>query len=336
MFSACCARLRVEARAAAEGKEEGCRQSIEGDKLMSGIVEPPDLAAAAATLVRRLGGAWRPGGAMCRCPAHEDRRPSLSVRVGTTSLLFKCFAGCTGAEVLRAVRRLDLAVPVSKFSGSRSTEPPATGFAGAARQLWDGSVPLSSSRGAAYLAARGLALQPPELRFHPHTPLGRGRLVRFRPAIIAAVREGRMLVAVQRLFLAFDRPVLATDLENPKLTLGRPGAGAVQLSRVRTTLGLAEGIETALSAATLLDIPVWAVLGNERLSRIEIPPEVERLVLLPDNDRPGRLAERLARKRYAGRVPCIRTIWPWDGHNDWNDVLRAGGKGAGNGVRRTS
>ena len=297
---------------------------------------PDALETAAAELVQRLGSVWRSPGAMCRCPAHDDRTPSLSVRIGSKSLLFKCFAGCSATEILRAVRRLDLTVPILAAPAASSVEPASAGLAGAAHRLWDQSVPLAGSPGEAYLTSRGLSLRPPELRFHARTPLGRGRQLRFRPAIIAAVRTGRTLVAVQRLFLASDRPALADDLTNPRLMLGRPGGGAVQLCRAGTTLALAEGIETALSAAALLDLPVWAVLGNERLPRIAIPPQVERLVLLPDDDAAGALGERLARGTYASQVLRIETIWPWDGHNDWNDVLRAGGKAAGHGVRRTS
>jgi hypothetical protein len=38
-----------------------------------------------------------------RCPAHEDRSPSLSVREGHSSIMVKCFAGCTFLEVAAAV-----------------------------------------------------------------------------------------------------------------------------------------------------------------------------------------------------------------------------------------
>ncbi len=38
-----------------------------------------------------------------RCPAHADRRPSLSVREGERGLLIKCWAGCTVAEVVAAL-----------------------------------------------------------------------------------------------------------------------------------------------------------------------------------------------------------------------------------------
>jgi hypothetical protein len=38
-----------------------------------------------------------------RCPAHKDRSPSLSVREGHSSIMVKCFAGCTFFEVAAAV-----------------------------------------------------------------------------------------------------------------------------------------------------------------------------------------------------------------------------------------
>jgi hypothetical protein len=50
--------------------------------------------------VRRTGnGRW-----VCRCPAHEDRSPSLSVReLDDGRLLLHCFAGCEVQSVLDAV-----------------------------------------------------------------------------------------------------------------------------------------------------------------------------------------------------------------------------------------
>lgn len=38
-----------------------------------------------------------------RCPAHEDRSPSLSVRAADDRVLLHCFGGCTVDEVLAAL-----------------------------------------------------------------------------------------------------------------------------------------------------------------------------------------------------------------------------------------
>src|SRR5436309_3419387 len=38
-----------------------------------------------------------------QCPAHEDRRPSLSIKQARDRTLIHCWAGCTAAEVVAAV-----------------------------------------------------------------------------------------------------------------------------------------------------------------------------------------------------------------------------------------
>src|SRR3546814_20948719 len=45
-------------------------------------------------LVGALGGTWHGRTAMCLCPAHADRTPSLSIRQGDRGILVTCFAGC--------------------------------------------------------------------------------------------------------------------------------------------------------------------------------------------------------------------------------------------------
>ena len=55
--------------------------------------------------VRRTG----PGTWLARCPAHDDRRPSLSIREAHDGwVLVHCFSGCGGADVV-AQLGLDLA-----------------------------------------------------------------------------------------------------------------------------------------------------------------------------------------------------------------------------------
>ncbi|HUD91279.1 toprim domain-containing protein, partial [Sphingobium sp.] len=162
------------------------------------------------------------------------------------------------------------------------------------------------------------------LRFHGATPLGGGMDVRFLPAILAAVVEADQIVAVQRIFLQPNgRPALLTKF---KRTLGSLGAGAVQIQPAQTVLGLAEGVESAASAGTLLGIPVWATLGAERFDRVAIPQSVKRLVLLADNDRAGRRAVAKAKARYMRPGRRVITLWPPAPYNDWNELHRAGGE----------
>src|SRR3546814_3055409 len=76
--------------------------------------------------------------------------------------------------------------------------------------------------------------------------------------------------------------------------------GAVRLfDPVEGRLGLAVGIESALAAKALTQIPCWASLGNERFGLVSIPESVRELHLFVDHDAGGELAEERARSAYA-------------------------------------
>ena len=96
----------------------------------------------------------------------------------------------------------------------------------------------------------------------------------------------------------------------------------IRLGGVAPCLGLAEGLETALSATALFGLPCWATLGTERFRLVSLPPQVTRLVLFLDNDRGGRRAEALAREAFAYLAVEVR--YPRRRGTDWNDVLCAG------------
>lgn len=291
-----------------------------------------DLESAGAYLVHRLGGTWHRKSGMCRCPAHDDQSPSLSVRVGRSRLLFKCFAGCDRRDVLRAIYRLGPQTLEAIGSGAPPNEGLDDWRQWRARELWSESRSLQGSIGQTYLRNRSVDICPASLRFNDRTPLGKRSAAIFRPALIAAVTDDSGLLAIQRTFLdPLGRR--ARDLGKSRRMLGCPGAGAVRLATSTDTLGLAEGVETAISAMILLGIPVWASLGSERFPHIDIPRTVTRLLLLPDNDAAGHLAVPLATEAHAMPGRRIDTDWPWHGLNDWNDTLRME-RGGGSGGRR--
>lgn len=270
-------------------------------------------------LVERLGGRWSEGsGGLCRCPAHDDRTPSLSVRPGRTRLLLHCFAGCTSAAVLRALDRARLIEPGAPGA------PAMVRDAGdrhrlAALRLWVEARSIAGTPAQDYLLGRGIETSSAELRFHARTPLGRAPSTRFRPALIAAVRDNVGLTGVHRTFLD-GAPEEARG--HGKFGLGRFARGAVRLGGVSPHLGLAEGLETALSAIALFRIPCWACLGTERFARVSLPPEVRSLILFLDRDPGGRRAETLARTAFA-HLDRIEARYPAQAGEDWNDVLRA-------------
>lgn len=275
-------------------------------------------------LVERLGGKWERNGGMCRCPAHDDHTPSLSVRPGERRLLFHCFAGCETGTVIRALstlRLLGLDIPVGSTEPAATPADPGRRNMGVATRLWSAARPIENSPAEAYLRRRGLVLEPSDLRYHPRVPYGRGAQAIFRSAMLAAVRDESGLVAVHRTFLDPQSARLA-DLAIPKRALGRLGQGAVRLAQPRNgILGWAEGIETAIAATLLTGIPCWATLGTERFARVALPASVKRLILFLDMDFGGRRAEKLAREAHRSTSVEIESRYPDAAGADWNDVL---------------
>jgi len=281
-------------------------------------------------IVERLGGKWLNSAGMCRCPAHDDRSPSLSVRVGDRSLFFHCFSGCDTFDVLRALRRGGTIDRAGILSTDEATPVESGNMRSLITRLWDSASAIEGTPAADYLSGRGIGSQSAQVRFHPRVQLGPKRDATWHRAMLAAVRDDRgALIAVHRTFLHPAAPQKAA-FDNPKRLLGLPGKGAVQLGQSRSILGLAEGIETALAASMIHAIPVWAVLGNERFGMVSIPAHVTELVILADNDAGGQRAAQLALDGQQRDRLALRVVWPPTGLNDWADVLAAsGGEGAG-------
>lgn len=249
-----------------------------------------DAAQRARMIVEQLGGRWSGSKGQCRCPAHDDSTPSLSVRLGRKAILFRCFAGCDTADVLSALRRGHL------YDDAPLKMPPARpdkDHSALARQLWQASVPIAGTPAADYLALRGLTgPYPASLRYNPATVLGLGARRRVLPAMIAAVENSLGLVAVQRTFLD-PEDLSRKPFARNKVALGLLGEGAIRLAPVEDELGLAEGIEDAMTAMAWFRTPTWALGGLERLGRLEFPPGVRRVTLFGDQ---GPATQRVLRR----------------------------------------
>ena len=293
-----------------------CNQT---DRTISMARLPLDAEIRAKNIVEKLGGIWRGSRGECLCPAHNDSSPSLSVRLGDTAILFHCFAGCTPVEVMKALERNKLhdrtAVEMPEVKSKRD-------MGALAVRLWKASVPIAGTLAEEYLLARGLS--PPyskALRFNPATILGSGPTKRIMPAMIAAAENDIGVTAVQRTFLD-PEDVLRKPVPNPKASLGLIGSAAIRLAPATDELGLAEGIEDALSAMEWFGTPTWALGGVERLAFVAIPERVRRVIVYADR---GRAAERLLEKARDHLTANGRELIPRlpQHHDDWNDAWRA-------------
>ena len=284
------------------------------------------LAETARRICESREGKWSGTKGMACCPAHDDRTPSLGVSLGRQAILFHCFAGCDQQSVLAALAREGFEAP-ALFSGSATTnEPESTSTrkpSAVALRIWRDAQPLRASPAKAYLESRGILAASPALRFHPRTPLGPKGRARFLPAMIAAVSLDEGPIAIHRTFLSTEASGKAA-FEKPKRALGALGEAAVRLfAPVSGKLGLAEGVESAMSAYALTGIPVWATLGNERFGLVSVPESVTELHLFVDHDAGGELAASRGLAAYARDGRTIHVRKPSSRDTDWNDELTA-------------
>ena len=146
------------------------------------------------------------------------------------------------------------------------------------------------------------------------------------PALLAMVRaHDGTPINLHRTFLDAAGGKAPVDPVRMTMEGAMPDGCAVRLATHDDTLGIAEGIETALSATCLTGIPCWAALNEGRLSAWRPPAGVIRVVVFGDNDAgfAGQaaaytLARRLRAKRIEAEVRLPDSVG-----QDWNDVLTA-------------
>ena len=93
-------------------------------------------------------------------------------------------------------------------------------------------------------------------------------------------------------------------------------------------MGIAEGIETAMSASAMFGILVWSAINATMLAKWTPPEGCTEVAIFGDNDASfaGQAAAyELARRLAVNHVTVTVHIPPKVG-DDWNDVLMLGGR----------
>ena len=289
----------------------------------------------AQSLALALGGRKSGCGWMARCPAHDDREPSLSIRDADGKVLVRCHAGCDQRDVIAALKRLGLwdskvhsprhRASRSKTSRSQSDHQQLDRSA-AALSIWQSTVDADGTVVEAYLAARRLTLSlPPSLRFHRGLKHPSGRVW---PCMVALVTRGAdgVPLAIHRTFLARDGSGKA-PVEPAKMMLGPCRGGAVRLCEPGEVLMVGEGIETCLAAMQATGNLAWAALSTSGLRALDLPDHVREVIVLADGDDPGEAAARACALRWKSQGRRVRIARSPRGM-DFNDVLLRRAPGA--------
>ena len=276
----------------------------------------------ARTLARLLGGdlAGRDK-VLCPGPGHSPRDRSLQVTLSADApdgFLVHSFAGDDWRACRDEVRgRLGLGVwQPDNGHRRRVVGKPKQRTDQLARAIWNEAIDAHSTPVERYLASRHLALPPgaEALRFHPACPFAGTKT----PAMVALVRniESNEPQAIHR--TALNR--------TGKMSLGPISGGAIKLTPdedVTIALGIAEGIETALSLQRLpewLGSPVWSVISASGIRKFPLLAGIETLVIAADNDGAGEDATLEVAERWQEREVLV--IEARDDGADLNDVLQ--------------
>ena len=283
----------------------------------------------AETIARALGGHRAGAGWTARCPAHDDRTPSLSLTdTKDGKLLVRCHAGCDQKDVIAALRGRGLWGEGRSRAGTWAQrrkpverEPDGDDAKRTQRALaiWQSSRPSPETQVETYLSSRGLHLPPSDaLRFHPAMKHPAGG---FWPAMVALVTKGLdgAPVAVHRTFLARDGGGKA-PVDPQKMMLGPCRGGAVRLADLGEVLMVGEGIETCLAAMQASGHPAWAALSTSGLRALDLPKDVRDVIVLADGDEAGEAAARDCALRWKREGRRVRIARPPQGM-DFNDML---------------
>jgi putative DNA primase/helicase len=237
-------------------------------------------------------------------------------------------------EVLQAVTH-ELGMTADRVSKPRrvhtprpqSTEQDRESVIESLNRVWQQSLDLADRRAAplrSYLSRRGLSgarLDGGVVRFHPalgywqRNDRDEAELVGRYPAMVALVTgaDGAP-VTVHRTYLTPDGR--KAPVPDPKKLMGYPGdrlvGGAIRLFAPRQTLGVAEGIETALAVHLRTGMPVWSAVSAGLLARLEPPAETALVVVWADRDRSGagEAAALSLRERLIGRGISVAVHLP--------------------------
>jgi putative DNA primase/helicase len=285
--------------------------------------------ATAETIAKGLGGRKGGSGWTARCPAHDDRTPSLSIRdAENNKVLVRCHAGCDQERVIATLRSRGLwkengphrfIRPAPRAAATSQPDRDDAKRSNTALAIWLAATPAGGSPVKTYLASRGLHLPPPPtLRFHAGLKHPSGGIW---PAMVALVTNGTdgAPLAIHCTYLTRDGAGKA-PVEPTKMMLGPCRGGAVRLAAPGDVLMVGEGIETCLTAMQASRYLAWAALSTSGLRSLDLPTSIRDVIVLADGDDAGEAAARDCAWRWKQEGRRVRIARPPRGM-DFNDML---------------
>ena len=237
----------------------------------------------------------------------------------------------TAAErsTMTRARRAELARQVMAATAERERAQRQQWAENAQRvaRLWGQCVPLVRGDPVTlYLERRGFGgvwPLPDVLRYHQALPYWNAgeKLGDFAAMVAPLVALDGRMVALHRTYLCADgRKANVPSVKKLTAAAGVLAGACIPLHRPQGTIGIAEGIETALSAWCASAIPTVAAYCAGNLAAWQWPANMQRLVIFADADTAGREASDTLRVRALAARLRVEVLTPTEPGADWCDV----------------
>lgn len=247
--------------------------------------------------------------------SHKDK--TMGLKVEQDGAVAHCFR-CGYTEAFHLKRSVMRRAPCIK--SPRQNVQQHTTLSDWGRALWAGTHELSGIA-EDYLMARHCYLPPKhgDLRWHP--------ALKHPGGYVGAALVGLITDTHTREPLSLHRTwITATgkaEIDKPRLLLGNHSTdnGIIRLwpdDEVNHTLGLAEGVETALSLAWF-GYPVWAAIDAGHLGKFPVLEGITQLVIAQDRDPAGIAAATTCAQRWADADRWVAATQQQQ--NDLNDEV---------------
>lgn len=234
----------------------------------------------------------------------------------------------TGYEFKELANKIDAIVNNIKYDpkSAQSNEINDEKKRAMLRQVYAASVPVQKGDLVdKYLTSRGIheMVYPSSLRFASSISDGEGGM---RPCMVAMVVDvSGKPISLHRTFLEQNGRKALMQSPRKMMPGNLPDGACIRLTEEPSPhIGVAEGIETAMSACNLFGFPVWPVVNAVMMEKWIAPEGVESVTVFGDMDanyRGHKAAYTLANKLSMKGLE-VDVQFPDKVGIDWNDVLK--------------
>lgn len=265
------------------------------------------------------------------CPLCEKTGPSgmrITDKTGNGDWICSCSYG-NGLSLLMEITGLpfaEIAKQVDEIIDNKPDKITKPKLSGVVKKIASTSKPINGTWSEYYLKERGI-INLPTMSVHHCDSVPffneNGEKVDNYQAMVATVTDVHTLEILQQHITYLNgskklyrkvRNITDVDYKTP----------VIRLMDAEKTLGIAEGIETALSANDKYNVPCWSVINSGFMKRFRAPNGVTKLFIFADNDRSltGHAAAfECARANLVAKNDVCEVVVAWpDEMGDFNDL----------------